>query len=62
MAVLIAMAVVVALAGIVSVVYLKICLAIRRDDRTKWALRRDAPDKSAQSARALVGIGNSRRH
>lgn len=62
MAVLIAMAVVVALAGIVSVVYLKICLAIRRDDRTKWALRRDAPDKSTQSARALVGIGNSRRH
>lgn len=62
MAVLITMAVVVALAGIASVAYLKVCLAIRRDDRTKWALRRDAPNKFTQSARALVGISNSRRY
>jgi hypothetical protein len=60
MAALITIAIVVAVAGIALGAYLKICFAIRRDDRTKWGLRRDAPDKSTQSARALVGINNSR--
>jgi hypothetical protein len=60
MAALIIIAIVVAVAGIALGAYLKICFAIRRDDRTKWALRRDAPNKSSQSARALVGINNSR--
>jgi hypothetical protein len=60
MAALITIAIVVVVAGIAFGAYLKVCFAIRRDDRRKWGLRRDAPDKSAQSARALVGINNSR--
>ena len=60
MAALITIAIVGAVAGIVGGAYLKVCFAIRRDDRKKWALRREAPNKSAQSARALVGINNSR--
>jgi hypothetical protein len=60
MAALITIAIVVAVAGIAFGAYLKVCFAIRQDDRRKWGLRRDAPNKSAQSARALVGINNSR--
>lgn len=40
--------------------YLKVCFAIRREDRTKWSLRREAPSQAAQSARDLVGISSSR--
>lgn len=60
MAALITIAIVVAVAGIAFGAYLKVCFAIRRDDRRKWGLRRDAPNKSAQSARDLVGISSSR--
>jgi hypothetical protein len=60
MAALITIAVVVAVAGVVCGVYLKICSAIRRDDRTKGSLRRDAPNQSAQSARTVVGMNSFR--
>jgi hypothetical protein len=59
MAALITIALIVAVTGVVFGAYLKICCAIRRDDRTKWSLRRDAPNHSAQSARDLVGISSS---
>jgi len=42
--------------GVLLGAYLKICFAIRRDDRTKWSLRRGAPNRSAQNAREFVGI------
>jgi hypothetical protein len=60
MAVLVTIAIVVAIAGITFGGYLKVCSAIRREDRKKWSLRRDAPDQSAQNARSLVGINSSR--
>jgi hypothetical protein len=60
MAALVTIAIVLALVAIVSGAYIKICFAMRRDDRTRWALRRDAPNRSAKSARGLVGINNSR--
>jgi hypothetical protein len=60
MAALITITIVVAVAGVLFGAYLKICFAIRRDDRTKWSLRRDAPNHSAQSARDFVGISGSR--
>lgn len=60
MAALITIAIVLVLAGIAFGAYLRVCFAIRRDDRKKWSLRRDAPNRSARSARALVGINNSR--
>ena len=60
MAALITIAIIVAVTGAVFGAFIKICLAIRRDDRTKWSLRRDAPSQAAQSARDLVGISNSR--
>ena len=59
-AALITIAIIVGIAGIVFGAYLRICFAIRREDRTKGSLRRDAPNQSAQSARALVGIDSSR--
>jgi hypothetical protein len=58
MAALITIAIVVAVAGVVCGAYLKICFAIRRDDRRRGALRRDAPNQSAQSARAVVGMNS----
>jgi hypothetical protein len=60
MAALITITVVGAVAGVVCGAFLKICFAIRREDRTKWSLRRDAPSQAAQSARDLVGISSSR--
>ncbi len=60
MAALMTIAIVGAGAGVVCGAFLKICFAIRREDRTKWSLRRDAPNQSAQSARDLVGISSSR--
>jgi hypothetical protein len=59
MAALITIAIVVTVAGIVFGAYIKICFAMRRDDRTRWSLRRDAPNRSAQSARTLVGMNRS---
>jgi len=40
-------------------VFLKLSLAIGREDR-KHSLRFDAPSQSAQAARDLVGISSSR--
>jgi hypothetical protein len=60
MAALITITVVGTVAGIVCGAFLKICFAIRREDRTKWSLRRDAPNQSAQSARDFVGISGSK--
>lgn len=60
MAALITIATVGALTGVALGAYLKICFAIRREDRKKWSLRRSAPDQSAQTARSLVGISSSR--
>jgi len=61
MAALIAVAVVMAvMAGVVLGAYIKICLAIRRDDKTYGSLRFEASDPSAQSARSLVGMTSSR--
>lgn len=57
---LILIALIVAVAGVLFGAFLKICFAIRREDRTKWSLRRDAPSQAAQSARDLVGISSSR--
>lgn len=57
---LILIAIVVAVAGVLFGAFLKICFAIRREDRTKWSLRHDAPSQAAQSARDLVGISSSR--
>ena len=58
MAALITIAIIMGVAGVVCGAYLKICFAIRRDDQTRGALRIDAPNQSAQSARALVGMNN----
>ena len=55
MASLVVLALVVAVVGMVSGAFLKICLAIRREDRS-GTLRWDAPNRSAQSARELVGF------
>ena len=60
MAALITIALVMAAAGVVLGAYVKICFAIRREDRKKWSLRRKAPNQSAQSARDLTGISSSR--
>jgi hypothetical protein len=60
MAALMTITIVAVVAGIVFGAYIKICFAIRREDRTKWSLRRDAPSHAAQSARDLVGISSSR--
>jgi hypothetical protein len=60
MAALVTISVIVAVAGIVFGAYLKICFAIRREDRTKWSLRLEAPNQSARSARNFVGISSSK--
>jgi hypothetical protein len=57
---LIIIALVMAVAGVVFGAYVKICFAIRREDRVKGALRFDPPNQSARSARDLVGISSSR--
>jgi hypothetical protein len=54
------MALIVALAGVVFGAYIKICCAIRREDRVKGALRSAPTSHSAQSARDLVGISSSK--
>jgi hypothetical protein len=60
MAALITIAIVTAMAGVLLGAYLKICGAIRREDRRKGSLRSDATSQSARSARSLVGISNSK--
>jgi hypothetical protein len=60
MAALIIISIVGAAAGVVLGAYLRICFAIRREDRTKGSLRLNAPDQSARSARNLVGISSSK--
>ena len=40
--------------------FLKLSFAIRREDRNRGSLRFDAPNRSAQRARALVDITSSR--
>ena len=52
--------VVVIIAGTCVGAYLKLCLAITREDRIRGSLRLDPPNYSAQSARDLVGISSSR--
>jgi hypothetical protein len=60
MASLIVITLVLTVAGILFGAYIKICFAIRREDRIKGSLRSDATSQSAQSARMLVGISGSR--
>jgi hypothetical protein len=60
MATLITVAIPTILAGVGLGALLKLSFAIRREDRNRGSLRFDAPDRSAQSARALVGITSSR--
>jgi hypothetical protein len=60
MAALITIAIVVAVTGVLCGAYIKICLAIRREDRVKWSLRSAPPTSSTQTARSLVGIKGSR--
>jgi hypothetical protein len=54
------LALVTLVAGICVGVFVKISVAIRREDRMKGSLRFDAPSYSAQTARDLVGISSSR--
>ena len=60
MAALITISIIVAVAGVVFGAYLKICFAIRREDRKRGSLRLDAPNQSARSARDFVGISSSK--
>jgi hypothetical protein len=60
MASLIVITLVLTVAGTLFGAYIKICFAIRREDRIKGSLRSDATSQSAQSARMLVGISGSR--
>jgi hypothetical protein len=54
------MSIIVAVAGVLFGAYLKICFAIRQEDRTRGSLRLGAPNQSAQSARDFVGISSSK--
>jgi hypothetical protein len=47
-------------AGACTGAFLKLSFAIRREDKKRGSLRRDAPSPSAQAARTLVGITSSR--
>lgn len=60
MATLITIAIPVVAVAIVFGAYVKICWAIRREDRRKWSLRSAPSSVSAQVARDLVGISSSR--
>jgi hypothetical protein len=60
MAALIIIAIVVAVAAVAFGAYIRICFAIRREDRTKWSLRHEATSQSARSARSLVGMTGSK--
>ena len=60
MAVVITLALVMVLIGGTIGAFLRLSFAIRREDRTRGSLRLDAPTRSAQAARAFVGITSSR--
>jgi hypothetical protein len=61
MAALVLLGLVLIIAGACLGAFLKLSFAIRREDRgQKWGLRSDAPSRSAQSARDLVGMSSSR--
>ena len=60
MAGFVVLGIVVVILGACVGAYLKLCAAIRREDRIRGSLRLDAPSHSAQSARDLVGISSSR--
>jgi hypothetical protein len=60
MAVLITIALVMALAGVALGAFVVICVAILREDRRKWSLRKEARDQVTRSARAVVNLSGSR--
>ena len=60
MAALITIGIVVAVAGFAFHAYVKLCFAISREDRQKWSLRREAPNRSAQHARDFIGLSGSK--
>jgi hypothetical protein len=57
---LVVLGVVMIIAGACIGAFLRVSFAIRKDDRARGTLRFDAPDSSARTARALVGISSSR--
>ena len=59
MAALIIIGIVMAVTGVMFGAYLKICFAIRKEDRAR-SLPFDAPNSAAQTARSVVGINGSR--
>ena len=62
MATLIIIAIVLAGAGLLLGAYLKICSAIRREDRIKGSLRSDPPSRATRNARDVTAISSSRWH
>lgn len=46
--------------GVACGAFLKISFAIRKDDHALGSLRSEAPTRSAQAARDLVGISGAR--
>jgi hypothetical protein len=46
--------------GVLFGVFLRVSSAIKREDKAPGSLRLDAPNRSAQTARALVGMSSSR--
>jgi hypothetical protein len=59
-AALITLSIVIGIAGVLVGAYLRICFAIRREDRSKGSLRFDPPSPSTQTARSFVGMNSSR--
>jgi hypothetical protein len=60
MAGLVVVTLVIIVMGVCIGALLKISSAIRHEDRSRGSLRLDAPNYSAQTARALVGLTSSR--
>lgn len=60
MAGFVVLGIVMIIVGVCIGAFLKLSLAIRREDRIRGSLRFDAPSYSAQTARALVGMSSSR--
>jgi hypothetical protein len=60
MAGLVVVGLVVIIMGACVSAFLKVSFAIRREDRHRGSLRRDASSHSAQAARDLVGVSSSR--
>jgi hypothetical protein len=60
MASLVVLGVVTIMIGICVGAFLKLSSAIRREDRRRGALRLNAPNHSAQTARTMVGVRSSR--